>query len=71
MICLAVTYVLKPGTEDDAVGRLRILTEATRKEPGCRFYQAHRSTTDPRKFFLYETRPPSNSTGRRPTSPST
>jgi quinol monooxygenase YgiN len=54
MICLAVTYVMKPGTEDEAVERLRLLTEATRAEPGCRFYQTHRSTTDPRRFFLYE-----------------
>ncbi len=51
MICLAVTYVIKPGHEDEAVGRLRAMTEATRREPGCRFYQAHRSTTDPRRFF--------------------
>ncbi len=54
MICLAVTYVMKPGTEDETVDRLRLLTEATRLEPGCRFYQTHRSRTDPRKFFLYE-----------------
>ena len=54
MICLAVTYVVKPGTEDQTVERLRLLTEATRLEPGCRFYLTHRSTTEPRKFFLYE-----------------
>ena len=54
MICLAVTYVMKPGTEEEAAERLRLLTEATRAEPGCRFYMTHRSTTDPRKFFLYE-----------------
>jgi quinol monooxygenase YgiN len=54
MICLAVTYVVKPGLEDETVGRLRLLTEATRLEPGCRFYLTHRSSTDPRKFFLYE-----------------
>ena len=54
MICLAVTYVIKPGHEDEAVDRLAILTRSTRLEPGCRMYQAHRSTTEPRKFFLYE-----------------
>ena len=54
MICLAVTYMMKPGTEDEVVERLRQLTEATRQEPGCRFYLSHRSTTEPRKFFLYE-----------------
>ena len=54
MICVAVTYVIKPGHEEEAVALFRALTEATRAEPGCLFYQAHRSTTDPRRFFLYE-----------------
>lgn len=54
MICLAVTYVIKPGHEAEVAGRLRQLTDATRAEPGCRFYQAHCSSSDPRKFFLYE-----------------
>jgi (4S)-4-hydroxy-5-phosphonooxypentane-2,3-dione isomerase len=54
MICAAVTYVIRPGHEDEAVTLLARLTELTRAEPGCRMYQAHRSTTDARKFFLYE-----------------
>jgi quinol monooxygenase YgiN len=54
MICLAVTYMIKPGREEEAVERLAILTRLTRLEPGCRMYQAHRSTTEPRRFFLYE-----------------
>jgi quinol monooxygenase YgiN len=54
MICLAVTYRMKPGTESQVLECLNALTEATRREPGCRFYQTHQSTTDPLKFFLYE-----------------
>ena len=54
MICLAVSYVIKPGHEDEAVGHFRALMSPTRLEPGCRFYLAHRSPTEPRKFFLYE-----------------
>jgi len=54
VICLAVTYLMRPGSEDEVVERLRLLTELTRLEPGCRFYQTHRSITEPRKFFLYE-----------------
>ena len=54
MICAAVTYVIKAGHEEEAVGLFRKLTEATRAEPGCRMYLAHRSTSDPRRFFLYE-----------------
>ncbi len=54
MICLAVTFVVKPGHEDEAIGLFARLTEATRAEPGCRMYLAHRSADDPRRFFLYE-----------------
>ena len=54
MICVAVTYVVKSGHEDAAEALFAQLTEATRAEPGCRMYRAHRSTTDPRRFFLYE-----------------
>ena len=54
MICLAVTFVVKPGHEDRAIDLFARLTEATRAEPGCRMYLAHRSTEDPRRFFLYE-----------------
>jgi autoinducer 2-degrading protein len=54
MICVAVTYVIKAGHEDEAVSLFAKLTELTRAEPGCRMYLAHRSTSDPRRFFLYE-----------------
>lgn len=54
MICVAVTYVMKAGHEEEAAGLFRQLTGPTRAEPGCRMYLVHRSSTDPRKFFLYE-----------------
>ncbi len=54
MICLAVTYVMKPGTDDEAADRLKLMTGPSRAEAGCRAYQTHRSTSDPRKFFIYE-----------------
>ena len=54
MICVAVTYLIKPGHEDDAVVLFGKLTTATRAEPGCRMYLAHRSLSEPRRFFLYE-----------------
>jgi quinol monooxygenase YgiN len=54
MICVAVTYVMKAGHEDEAPALFAKLAEATRAEPGCRMYLAHRSTSDPRRFFLYE-----------------
>jgi quinol monooxygenase YgiN len=54
MICVAVTYVIKPGHEDEAITLFAKMTEHTRAEPGCRMYQAHRSPADPQRFFLYE-----------------
>lgn len=54
MICVAVTYIVRPGHEEEAVALLRTLTQATRAERGCRMYLAHRSLADPKKFFLYE-----------------
>lgn len=54
MICVAVTYVVQPEHVDRAVELFKVLTEHTRAEPGCRTYLAHRSASDPRRFFLYE-----------------
>jgi quinol monooxygenase YgiN len=54
MICIAVTYLIQPGHENEAVEFFRVLAVETRKEPGCRLYVAHRSLAEPRRFFLYE-----------------
>jgi (4S)-4-hydroxy-5-phosphonooxypentane-2,3-dione isomerase len=54
MICVAVTYKVKQGYEDEAASLFRVLTEHSRTEPGCRMYLAHRSAADARLFFLYE-----------------
>jgi len=54
MICVAVTYVVKPGREEEAVRFLKSLAAASRTEPGCRMYLVHRSLDDPQRFFLYE-----------------
>ena len=34
MICLAVTFVIQPGREDEAIELFNKLTVATRTEPG-------------------------------------
>jgi len=54
MICVAVTYLMREGTEAQAIELFGKLAPETRKEPGCRMYEVHRSTTNPRQFFLYE-----------------
>ena len=74
MICVAVTYVIKPGHEDEAIALFAKLTEHTRAEPGCRMYLAHRSTTDPGGSSSTSNttiRPPSMPIGPRPISSST
>jgi quinol monooxygenase YgiN len=54
MICVAVTYLLREGSDKQAVELFAKLAPETRKEPGCRLYEVHRSTTNPLQFFLYE-----------------
>ena len=54
MICVAVTYVMREGTEEQAIELFRPLAAETRKEPGCRMYEVHRSTANQLQFFLYE-----------------
>ncbi len=54
MICLAVTFIIQPGHEDEAIELFNKLTVATRTEPGCLMCVAHRSPSEPRRFFLYE-----------------
>jgi quinol monooxygenase YgiN len=54
MICLCVRVTVKAGTEDEVIKFFGPLTEASRKEPGCLFYQAQQHRDDPRKFLVYE-----------------
>ena len=54
MICIAVTYVVQPGLEAQAIQLFATLTTHTRTEPGNLMYLAHRSPEEPRRFFLYE-----------------
>jgi len=54
VICVAVTYVIRAGREEEAIPLFCELGAPTRAEPGCRMYLVHRSPTDPRRFFLYE-----------------
>ncbi len=54
MVCVAVTYLVKEGTLEQAISLLRELAEASRNEPGCQLYLVHQSTDNPRQLFLYE-----------------
>jgi quinol monooxygenase YgiN len=52
--CLAVKWTIKEGELDAVLAALRPLAEASRQEPGCLLYQAHRDPENERVLFLYE-----------------
>lgn len=51
---VAATYRAKEGEEERIREILELMAAPSRAEPGCLFYQAHRSPDDPQVFFLYE-----------------
>jgi quinol monooxygenase YgiN len=51
---VAATYRAKHGDEERIREILQAMGPLSRGEPGCLFYQAHRSPDDPHVFFLYE-----------------
>ena len=52
--CLAVKWTIKESELDAVLAALRPLVEASRREPGCLLYQAHREPGDENVLFLYE-----------------
>lgn len=54
MVVLLVRFRVKAGSEKDACILIQKMHEHTRREPGCRVYQGHQSSEDPRNFILYE-----------------
>jgi quinol monooxygenase YgiN len=44
----------QPGEEDRIARICGEMIEPSRAEPGCLFYQPHRSPEDPQLFYLYE-----------------
>jgi len=54
MFVLSVDLRIKPENVESFIARAIENSADSRKEPGCRMYLAHRSTTDPRRLFLYE-----------------
>lgn len=51
---VAVTWVAKEGEEERVRALLEEIAPVVRAEPGCLMYIVHRSSDDPRTFFLYE-----------------
>ena len=54
MVVLAVTWMARPGHEDEVAGIFGKLQAASRQEPGCLMYIVHRHRTDATRFFIYE-----------------
>ncbi len=54
MVVLAVTWMAKPGHEDEVVEIFRKLQVASRQEAGCPMYMVHRHKSDAQRFFIYE-----------------
>ena len=54
MVVLAVTWMAKPGHEDEVAGIFGKLQTASRQEPGCLMYIVHRHRTDATRFLIYE-----------------
>ncbi|HWE63097.1 MAG TPA: putative quinol monooxygenase [Chloroflexota bacterium] len=51
---VAAIWTAKPRGEDRIARILEVMSPLSRQEPGCLYYQAHRSPDNPRVFFLYE-----------------
>jgi quinol monooxygenase YgiN len=52
--CVAVRWTIREGELEPVLAALKPLIEASRAEPGCLMYQAHRDPEDPDVLFLYE-----------------
>ncbi|HEX8917570.1 MAG TPA: putative quinol monooxygenase [Chloroflexota bacterium] len=51
---VAALWKAKEGQEETIAQVIKTMTPLSRQEPGCLYYQAHRSPHDPRTFLLYE-----------------
>jgi quinol monooxygenase YgiN len=51
---LVVRTKAKEGQEDNALGVIRELADATRQEPGCEAYIPCQDPEDPRSILFYE-----------------
>jgi quinol monooxygenase YgiN len=51
---LVARMTARQGEEERALGLIRELAEASRAEPGCNHYFAHRDPDDSRVFLMYE-----------------
>jgi quinol monooxygenase YgiN len=53
-VVIVARAIVKEGQEVAFVDVAKVLVEATRKEPGCIFYNLYQSPQDPKSFIFYE-----------------
>ena len=54
MLVLVVTWIAKPGKEEEVARLFGTLQEESRKEPGCLLFVAQYHQQEPARFLLYE-----------------
>jgi quinol monooxygenase YgiN len=54
MVVLVVSWIAKPGKEEEVARLFARLQEESRKEPGCLLYVAQRRQQEPARFLVYE-----------------
>lgn len=53
-VVVVARAIVKEGQEVAFADVAKVLVEATRKEPGCIFYNLYQSPMDPKSFIFYE-----------------
>jgi quinol monooxygenase YgiN len=53
MVLIEVTSTVRPDGRERALAAMRVMGEATRKEPGCLHYRFYNDVEDPNVFFVY------------------
>lgn len=51
---IVVNYTFKPEYKDELLATFKSMIEATRKEPGCIYYDLHQNMQDSSKYVLLE-----------------
>jgi quinol monooxygenase YgiN len=54
MYIVCSQILVKAGREEEVAAVMAELVAASRAEPGCLLYNAHRHLEDPRRFMFYE-----------------
>ena len=54
VVTVVATFTVKPENEDEAIGILKGVVEATHSEEGCLLYTLHKASTKPQTYKIVE-----------------